>query len=124
MSAVRQLQESAWAAECRHDLDALMEHFTPDATFHATGSYAKRGHDKIRELTEDFLREFPQVEVEVLSDYGNGETSAAIEFRATVVNTAGETFVIQGVQLVEVENGKFKSVRGYEEQPVAVSKAG
>jgi ketosteroid isomerase-like protein len=121
MSIVSELQASAWDAECRHDFDALLDHFLPDATFHASGSHEKRGHAEIRALTEDFCREYPGCKVEILREYGNGETSAAIEFRATLTDTQGKVSVLHGVQLVEVEDGKFKSIRGYEEQPVPVA---
>lgn len=121
MSTVSELQASAWEAECRHDFDALLDHFLPDATFHASGSYEKRGHAEIRALTEDFCSEYPGCEVEILREYGSGETSAAIEFRATLTDTEGKVSVLHGVQLVEVEDGKFKSIRGYEEQPVPVA---
>ena len=118
MSFISELQASAWAAECGHELDALLEHFTPDATFHQSNGEVYRGHTAIRAMTEDFLREYPECKVEILREYGNGETSAAIEFRATMTDVNGVISVLQGVQLVEVHDGKFTSVRGYEEQPV------
>ena len=118
MSAITELQASAWDAECRHDLDGLLEHFHPDATFHQSDGDSYSGHAAIRGMTEQFYREFPGCEVEILREFGNGETSAAIEFRATLTDPNGNVSVLQGVQLVEVEDGKFKSVRGYEEQPV------
>lgn len=121
MSAISDLQASAWEAECRQDIDALLEHFHPDATFHQSDGDEFRGHAAIRAMTEDFYRAYPELEVEILREYGNGETSAAIEFRATLTDPEGKVSVLQGVQLVEVEDGKFKSVRGYEEQPVPVA---
>jgi len=122
MSAIRDLQASAWEAECRHDLDGLLDHFLPEATFHQSNSHkVSRGHDAIRELTENFLREYPECKVDILSEYGDGEQRAAIEFRATITDTEGVVSVLQGVQLIEVEDGKFKSIRGYEEAPVPVS---
>jgi uncharacterized protein (TIGR02246 family) len=119
MSYISELQASAWAAECRHDLDALLDHFAPEATFHQSNGDQYRGHAAIRAMTEDFLRAYPEVEVEILRELGDGETSAAIEFRATITDVEGQVSVLQGVQLVEVRDGRFTSVRGYEEQPVA-----
>jgi ketosteroid isomerase-like protein len=72
-------------------------------------------------MTEDFLRAYPGCRVEILREYGDGETSAAIEFRATITDVDGQVSVLQGVQLVEVQDGRFTSVRGYEEQPVPVA---
>ncbi|MBS1889082.1 MAG: nuclear transport factor 2 family protein [Actinobacteria bacterium] len=123
MSTITELQESAWEVEGRHDLDALLEYFHPDATFHQSNGDVYRGHAEIRAMTERFLREFPGCETEILSEYGDGETSAAIEFRATLTDPEGNVSALQGVQLVEVKDGKFKSVRGYEEQPVPVAEA-
>jgi uncharacterized protein (TIGR02246 family) len=123
MSTITELQASAWEAECRHDLDGLLEHFHPDATFHQSDGDQYHGHAAIRAMTEDFYREFPGCQVEILREYGDGTTSAAIEFRATLTDPEGKVSVLQGVQLVEVEDGKFKSVRGYEEKPVPVPAA-
>jgi uncharacterized protein (TIGR02246 family) len=123
MSTIGQLQASAWEAECRHDLDALLDYFHPDATFHQSNGDEYRGHDEIRAMTEDFYRKYPGCETEILREYGDGETSAAIEFRATLTDPDGQVSVLHGVQLVEVADGRFKSVRGYEEQPVPVSAA-
>jgi uncharacterized protein (TIGR02246 family) len=124
MSTISELQTSAWDAECRHDLDALLEHFTPDGTFHQSNGRDPRAHAAIRAMTEEFLRKYPQCKVEILREYGDGERSAAIEFRATIADPEGKVSVVQGVQLVEIEDGKFTSVRGYEEQPVPVAPEG
>lgn len=121
MSFARDLQASVWDAECRHDLDALLSHFLPDATFHASGQPAKQGHAAIRELTEDFYRSFPDLEIDILGEWGDGQKAAAIEFRARLTDPEGNPFAVQGVNLVEIENGKFKSVRSYEEAPVPVT---
>jgi ketosteroid isomerase-like protein len=121
MSHVRDLQASVWDAECRHDIDELLSYFHPDATFHASGSTRKQGHDAIRALTEDFYRAFPKCEIEVLGDWSNGDSSAVIEFRAHLRDSHGKPFVVNGVNVVEVADGKFTSVRSYEEAPAPVT---
>ncbi|AKS31876.1 nuclear transport factor 2 family protein [Mycolicibacterium goodii] len=121
MSSVRALQESAWDAECRHDVDRLLDHFRPDATFYAYGQPPQQGHDAIRRLTEDFYRSYPELEIDVLGEWTNGDSSAAFEFLARLKDTDGERFTLRGVTLVEVEDGKFKTVRYYEETPVPVT---
>jgi ketosteroid isomerase-like protein len=121
MSFARDLQASAWDAECRHDLDGLLSHLLPDATFHASGQRATQGHDAIRALTEDFYRSFPELEVDILGEWGDGETSAVIEFRAHLKDPDGHRFALQGVNVVEIEDGKFKTVRSYEEAPAPVT---
>jgi ketosteroid isomerase-like protein len=121
MSFARDLQAAVWDAECRHDLDGLLSHFHHDATFHASGKPVMRGHDGIRAMTEDFFRDFPELEVDILGEWGNGETSAVIEFRARMKDPDGNRFALQGVNVIEIENGKFKTVRSYEEAPAPVS---
>ncbi|WP_033287816.1 nuclear transport factor 2 family protein [Amycolatopsis jejuensis] len=118
MSLARDLQASAWDAECRHDLDGLLSHFLPDATFHASGQPANQGHAAIRRLTEDFYRSFPELEVDILGEWGDGDTRAVIEFRARLKDPQGNRFALQGVNVVEIEDGKFKTVRSYEEAPM------
>lgn len=121
MSFARDLQASVWDAECRHDLDGLLSHFLPDATFHASGKPAVLGHNGIRSMTEDFFRDFPELEIDILGEWGDGETSAVIEFRARMKDPDGNRFALQGVNVVEIENGKFKTVRSYEEAPAPIS---
>lgn len=120
MSAARELQTSAWDAECRHDLDGLLAHFHPDAVFHPAGQPAKQGHDAIRKMTEDFYRSFPELSIEILREWGDGEDSAAFEFRAHLVNVEGERFTLDGMILVEIDGGKFRTVRYYEDAPAPV----
>lgn len=117
MSFARDLQASVWDAECRHDIDGLLSHFHPDATFHASGQPPKQGHAAIRELTEDFYRAFPELEIDILGEWGDGETSAVIEFRARLKDLNGDPFVVHGVNVVEIDDGKFRKVRSYEEAP-------
>jgi ketosteroid isomerase-like protein len=121
MSLARDLQAAVWDAECRHDMDGLLSHFQPDATFHAGGKPLMTGHDGIRKMTEDFWRAFPELEVDILGEWGDGQTSAVIEFRARMKDPDGKAFGLQGVNLVEIENGKFKTVRSYEEAPTPVT---
>ena len=123
MSKIRDLQDAAWEAECGHDLDGLMAYFTDDATFHQSNGEMYRGQDEIRAMTEQFYAEYPGCETEILREFGDGETSAALEFRATLTDPDGKVSVLYGVQLIEVEDDKFKSVRGYEENPVQVEAA-
>jgi ketosteroid isomerase-like protein len=119
MSFARDLQTSAWAAECQHDLDGLLEHFHPDAAFHAARQPARHGHAAIREMTEDFYRSYPHLTIDILGEWGNGDSSAAFEFRASLKDTEGQRFDLEGVCLVEIADGKFTTVRYYEDAPVS-----
>lgn len=121
MTTVRELQESAWDAECRKDLDALLAHFHPDATFHPAGGPAQQGHAAIRAMTEDFYSSYPSLEIEILAEWPHGELSATFEFRARLQDNEGNRSTLEGVCLVEIDDGLFTSVRYYEDAPVAVT---
>jgi len=121
MSLARDLQASAWDAECRHDIDAVLTHYHPDATFYQPGAPARQGHAAIRELYEDFYRLFPEHEIEILNEWGQGDSSAVFEFRALMKDTEGNRSTLQGVCLVEIEDGTLTSIRYYEDAPVPVT---
>jgi ketosteroid isomerase-like protein len=121
VSRARDLQASVWDAECRRDLDAVLSHFHPDATFHPAGAPAERGHAAIRQMTEDFYRSYPELEIDILNEWGRGDSSAVFEFRARLKDTQGARSTLDGVCLVEIEDGTFTSVRYYEDAPVAVT---
>ncbi len=124
MSLARDLMASVWEAECRKDLDGLLANFLPDGEFHPTGKPPRRGHAAIRDMTEEFYASFPDLEVDIIGDWGDGEETAAIEFRARMRDGEGNEFVLQGVNVVEVEDGKIKVIRAYEEEPSPVSNRG
>ncbi len=121
MTSARQLQESAWNAECRRDLDALLPHFASDAIFHPAGGAPQQGHDAIRAMTEDFYRLYADLEIDILKEFGNGDSSAAFEFRAHLKDADGNRSTLDGICLVEISTGVFTSVRYYEDAPVPVS---
>lgn len=118
MSLARDLQSSAWDAECRRDLDALLEHFHPEATFHPAGGVVQTGHAAIRSMTEDFYRSYPELAIDILNEWNKGDSAAVFEFRAHLTNTEGNPSTLEGVCLVEITNGVFTSVRYYEDAPV------
>jgi ketosteroid isomerase-like protein len=121
MTLAHDLQTSAWDAECRRDLDALLAHFHPDATFHPAGGEPQTGHAAIRRMTEDFYSSYPELAIDILNEWGNGDSSAVFEFRAHLTDLAGHRSTLDGVCLVEIEDGKFRSVRYYEDAPTPVA---
>ncbi|MGL4256330.1 MAG: nuclear transport factor 2 family protein [Microbacterium sp.] len=121
MTSTRELQESAWDAECRRDLDALLEYFHPDAVFHPAGGAPQQGHAAIRAMTEDFYRSFPGLEIDILNQWDRGESAAIFEFRAHLTDTEGGRSTLDGVCAVEIAEGVFTAVRYYEDAPVPVA---
>ncbi|GAA1692310.1 hypothetical protein GCM10009808_06740 [Microbacterium sediminicola] len=120
MTTIRDLQESAWDAECRHDIDTLLSHFHPDAVFHPAGQPPQRGHAAIRALTEDFYSSFPGLDIEIVGEWSSSDNSAAFQFRALLTDIGGGRSTLDGICLVTVADGVFTSVRYFEDAPEPV----
>jgi hypothetical protein len=45
---------------------------------------------------------------------------SALEFQAWLIDPAGQRFLVRGVNVVRVEDGRFLSVRSYEDPPALV----
>lgn len=118
MTRIYDLQAAAWDAECRRDLVELLGYFNDDAEFHPAGGTPARGHDAIRAMTEEFYNNYPSLEIDIISERGDGETTAAFEFRAHLVDNDGVKSTLDGVCLVSVADGAFTHVRYYEDAPV------
>jgi methylmalonyl-CoA/ethylmalonyl-CoA epimerase len=115
VSTPRELSEAYWAAECRRDLDAVMTYYHDDAVYEGPDG-ANRGHDEIRRSYEQHMAAYPGLEVEIVRDFPAGDWSA-IEFDATVIDHDGTRSRVRGVNVVHVRDGKFTSVRSYEDPP-------
>jgi ketosteroid isomerase-like protein len=116
MRTPREVSESYWAAECRRDIDAVMEHYHPDATYEDGGGL-RRGHEAIRRAYEESASAYPGLEVRIVREFTNTPDTSGLEFDATLIDAAGTRFRIRGVNVVTVRDGKFVSVRSYEDQP-------
>ncbi len=119
MSSARDVSESYWEAECRRDLDAIVAHYLPDATFEDSGG-VRKGHAELRETYEGFARDFPLLEVEIVHEYIGGTDTSGFEYDALLTDSSGKRFRIRGVNIVVVRDGKFASVRSYEDAPSPV----
>lgn len=111
----RSVSESYWAAECRRDLDEVVDHYQPEGTYEGPDGL-RRGHDEIRRMYEEHAHNYPGLEVEIVQEFPRGDSSA-IEFDAAFVDTAGKRYRVRGVNVVRVQDGKFVSVRSYEDPP-------
>lgn len=122
MRTPREVSESYWAAECRRDIDGVMAHYHPDATYQDAGGLL-RGHDQIRGFYEASARDYPGLEVSILREFpgspdASGSASgaaSALEVYAVLVDHAGRRFEIRGLNVMTVRDGKFTSVRCYED---------
>jgi ketosteroid isomerase-like protein len=111
-----EVSESYWAAECRRDIDAVLAHFHPDATYEGPDGL-RRGHREIRSAYEESARSYPGLEVRIVREFPLGDRSA-LEFDAAVIDVNGKRYRIRGVNVVQVRDGKFVSARSYEDPPI------
>ncbi len=116
MPTPREVSESYWAAECRRDIDAVMAHYHPDATYEDSGGL-RQGHAEVREAYEDSARAYPGLEVHILREFTGTAESSGLEFYAVLIDPAGRRLKVRGVNVVAVRDGKFVSVRSYEDPP-------
>jgi ketosteroid isomerase-like protein len=116
MRTPREVSESYWAAECRRDIDAVMAHYHADATYQDAGGLL-RGHAEIRQFYEASARDYPGLEVTILREFPGSPDASALEVYAVLVDHEGRRFAIRGLNVMTVRDGKFTSVRCYEDPP-------
>ncbi len=116
MRTPREVSESYWAAECRRDIDEVMEHYHPEATYEDGGG-RRRGHAEIRAAYEESARAYPGLEVRIVHEYYGTLDRSAFEFDAVLIDVEGRRFRVRGVNVVAVRDDKFVSIRSYEDAP-------
>ena len=116
MRSPREVSESYWAAECQRDIDGVMAHYHPDATYEDSGGL-HRGLADIRRAYEESARAYPGLEVTIVREYVATSDHSGLEFDAVLIDPAGTRFRVRGVNVVVVRDGKFVSVRSYEDPP-------
>ena len=116
MSEPRRVSEAYWAAECRRDVDEVMTWYHPDASYEDAGG-RRVGHDAIRRAYEDSARAYPGLEVRIVREFTYDPACSGLEFDATLIDGTGTRFRVRGVNVVEVRDGRFVSVRSYEDPP-------
>jgi ketosteroid isomerase-like protein len=114
MRTPREVSESYWAAECRRDIDAIMAHYQPDATYQ-DGAGRLVGLAAIRGYYEASIRDFPGLEVAILREFVESPDSSALEVHAALTDHEGNRSVIEGLIAITVRDGKMASIRCYED---------
>jgi ketosteroid isomerase-like protein len=114
MTSARDVAESYWAAECRRDMAAVMDHYQPDATYQ-DGAGLLVGRDAIRTFYEGSMGDFPGLTVDIVREFVNGPDTSAFEVHAELTNHAGERFIIEGLIAITVRDGKMQAIRCYED---------
>src|SRR5580704_1530472 len=101
----REVAESYWRAEESRDVEQVLAHFHPDATFHpVTGPLT--GHAEIRTFYDGMGDTYPGLEVRIVHEVSSGD-EAALEWEADLINHEGTRFPICGSNFVQVRDGKF-----------------
>jgi ketosteroid isomerase-like protein len=116
MRTPREVSESYWEAECARDLEGVVSHYHADGVHQSPGIVA-RGHDEIRRMFGENMTEYPGLEVTIVKEFPLGDSSA-IEFDAFLIDHDGRRHRVRGVNVVQVRDGRFVSVRSYEDAPV------
>ena len=107
----REVAESYWRAECSRDIDTVLSHFHEDAEFRPAGQIL-RGHAEIRTFYEDSCARFPGLENTIVHGIESG-SEGAFEWDAVLVDRDGGRLRLTGVNVVRVEDGKFRWVHAY-----------
>lgn len=116
MRTPREVSESYWAAECLRDVDGVMAHYHADGTYEAPDGL-RQGHAEIRKAYADSARDYPGLEVRIVREFAGTPDCSALEYDAVLIDAMGRRFRVRGVNVVTVRDGKFVSVRSYEDPP-------
>lgn len=111
MSSIEEIARRYWAAEEARDPDAILEFFTPDATWRGPG-VDLRGHAQIRTFYEGSAARFPKLKVEAGRVLG-GREEAAIEWRAIFEDHAGRQHPLSGVNLMRLDGERIAALTTY-----------
>ena len=114
MQTPREVAESYWAAECRRDINAIMAHYQPDATYQDGGGLLV-GHAAIRGYYEASIADFPGLEVAILREFPRSSDTSAFEVRAVLTDHRGRRSVIEGLIAITVRHDRMASIRCYED---------
>lgn len=115
MPTVRELAEAYWAAEERRDIDAVIALYHDEAVYQDAGGRVE-GTAALRTWYERSATDYPRLRVDILGEYPGGGGSA-IEFEASLWDRDGRRWVIRGMNVFGVSDGRLTSVRSYEDPP-------
>jgi ketosteroid isomerase-like protein len=117
MRTPREVSESYWAAEYRRDVEAVVAHFRPDGTCEDRDGL-RHGHAEIPSAYDASRRAYPGLDVTIVREFAGPPDASALEFDALLTDPAGRRFRVRGVNVVTVRDGRFASVRSYEDPPM------
>ncbi|MGI8702606.1 MAG: nuclear transport factor 2 family protein [Nocardioidaceae bacterium] len=112
MKTPREIADSYWSAECARDLDAVLEHYHPDAIVQPPSGPRMRGRAEIASFYVDEMRDYPGLEVRIVHEL-SADDEAALEWEAVLTDRQGVRHPFRGVNIVRTSDGMFSSVRAY-----------
>jgi hypothetical protein len=104
-----------WDDECARDLAKLLNHFTADAeVVTPDGSY--RGRDAVAALYQKSFDAFPHLTVQVKASFA-GRGAHCVEYSAVLFDAEDKRWLIEGVNLMRLEDGRISYLRSFEDAP-------
>ncbi len=111
-----------WADECARDLDKLMTHFTTDAEV-VTPDGRFRGRAAVASLYKKSFDSFPGLTVDVRAAFA-GRGAHCFEYSAVRSDTANDRWLIEGINLMHLEDGLISRLRSFEDAPRRLASGG
>lgn len=119
-AAIATMVEEAYAARCRGDLDALMQHLHPACSYRMIGAPEAEpmcretcGLESVRSQMSELIRHYAFTEVEPLSLTVEGDR-AVYRWRTRVTFVpSGRSEVMDVMDLIQFADGKIRSVEEF-----------
>ena len=109
-----------WKDECARDLAQLMTHFTADAEV-VTPDGRYRGHGAVAGLYQASFDAYPGLTVEVKAAYA-GRDAQCVQFRAVLFDHEDKGWLVEGVNVMRLEDGRISYLRSFEDAPRVLPK--
>jgi hypothetical protein len=104
-----------WHDECARDLHEMMGHFAPDVeVVTPDGSY--RGHEAVAALYRKSFDAYPGLTVDVKASFA-GRDAHCVEYRAVLYDTEDKPWLIEGINLMRLKDGRISYLRSFEDAP-------
>jgi hypothetical protein len=108
-----------WTDECARDLKKLMTHFTRDAeVITPDGTY--RGYDAVAALYRKSFDSYPGLAVDVTASFP-GRGGHCYEYKAALSDIDGNDWLVEGINLMKLQDGLIASLRSFEDAPRRLS---
>ncbi len=101
---------AAWEAK---DVDRIMAHFAPSATYHNIPMPKLTGHDQIRPFIAGFLADAQTATFEIVHSAENANGAVLNERVDTFLQKSGKTVRFEVMGVWELKGGKITAWRDY-----------